>query len=83
MASQYPVPNSVDKLTARDAGAAVAQLVYIVRDVDGAWHFATQPDDGSERAYMVKEADGAYHLNDDSAGQRHVVYFPGTNTVTL
>lgn len=83
MASQYPVPNSVDKLTARDAGAADARVVAIVLDVDGAWHFADDRADGSEAAYMVKQPDGAYHLNDDDAGQKRVVYFPGSGVVSL
>jgi hypothetical protein len=83
MASQYPVPNSVDKLTARDAGAANARALAIVLDVDGAWHFADDRSDGSDASYMVKQADGAYHLNDDDAGAKSVAYFPGTLTAVL
>lgn len=84
--TQFPVANTIEKLTADEAASPPIVGLYIGLGADGFYHFF---DDRAEAealgalAHMVLGGDGFYHLNDDGAGERRVAYFPGIGRAVL
>lgn len=81
--TQFPVPNTIERVEAGESAAAEVQRIVIGLHTDGRYHLAEAREDIDPEVFFVKQPDGRYHLNTLSAGARAIAYFPGAERAVI